>query len=212
MPIRRTDRPSVPGNPCARAAARLSMSFGSYMLAPPSLDRLFGIRQTVAQAVRPAPSGRTRRPALLTGNGSSGVLELLGRTCCLLGDSCGRPELPRRDADEALEVMAELALVREAGAGGDLRQGQVGSCLQELPGPLDAAHDHVLVRRQPGGCLELPGEVVDAQMGRRGHLLQSQAGVEVFLDVLDDGAEPPLRQHAVPPALGPAGCRDVPDQ
>ena len=39
--------------------------------------------------------------------------------------------------------MAELALVREAGAGGDLRQGQVGSCLQELLGPLDAAGDVV---------------------------------------------------------------------
>jgi hypothetical protein len=33
-----------------------------------------------------------------------------------LGDSCERPELPRRHADEALEVMGELAPVREAGA------------------------------------------------------------------------------------------------
>ena len=36
-------------------------------------------------------------------------------------------------------MMRELALVREAGAHGDLRQGQVRLSLQELPGPLDAA-------------------------------------------------------------------------
>ena len=63
------------------------------------------------------------------GNAKGLALEFLGETCDLLGDSCGHPELPRRDADEALEVMAELALVREAGTGGDLRQGQVGSCI-----------------------------------------------------------------------------------
>src|SRR6516162_8758127 len=50
-----------------------------------------------------------------------------------------------------------------------------------------------------GGRLELPREVVDAEAGRRGQLLQGQAGVEVFLDVLDDGPEPPPRQRAVPP-------------
>ena len=32
--------------------------------------------------------------------------------------SYARPELPRRDADQALEVMGELALVREAGSAG----------------------------------------------------------------------------------------------
>ena len=56
--------------------------------------------------------------------------------------------------------MAELALVREAGVQGDLRQGQVRPCLQELLGPLDAAGDDILVRRQPGGPLELLREVV----------------------------------------------------
>src|SRR5262249_14525885 len=132
---------------------------------------------------QPAPAARPRRPTLLRGNGKGIALRFLGGTCDLLGDSCGHPELPRRDADEALEVMAELALVREAGASGDLRQGQVGACLQELPGTLDAAQDDVLVRRQPGGRLELPREVVDAKMGRRGHLLQARAGVEVLLDV-----------------------------
>src|SRR5438105_8708977 len=103
---------------------------------------------------------RPRRPALLIGNGKGGALPFLGGTCGPLGDSCGRPELPRRDADEALEVTGELALVREAGVRGDLRQGQVAAALQELLGPFDAAHDDVLVRRQPRGRLELPGEVV----------------------------------------------------
>ena len=70
-----------------------------------------------------------------------------------LGDSCGRPELPRRDADDALEVMGELALVTEAGVRGHLRQGEIRSCLQEVLGPLDAAGDDVLVGRQPGGGL-----------------------------------------------------------
>jgi hypothetical protein len=41
-------------------------------------------------------------------------------------------ELPRRDAGEALEVVGELALVREAGVQGDLRQGQVRPGVQEL--------------------------------------------------------------------------------
>ena len=90
---------------------------------------------------RPADARRLDRGTnpLLLGNGKGLALEFLGGPCDPLGDSCGRPELPRRDADETLEVLAELALVREAGAGGDLRQGQVGSSLQELPGLLDAA-------------------------------------------------------------------------
>jgi hypothetical protein len=68
------------------------------------------------------------------GNRKGLALGFLGGICDLLGDSCGRPELPRRDADEALEVTGQLALVREAGAQGDLRQGQVCSCfcLQEV--------------------------------------------------------------------------------
>src|SRR5215813_12932781 len=55
----------------------------------------------------------------------------------VLGDSCARPELPRRDADETLEVMAELALVREADVRRHLCQGQVAAALQELLRPLD---------------------------------------------------------------------------
>jgi hypothetical protein len=104
-----------------------------------------------------------------------------------------------------LEVLAELALVREAGAQGDLRQGQVRPCLQELLGPLDATQDDVLVRRQPGGGLELPREVVGVEADNRSQLRQGRAAVEVLLDVLLHGAEPPPRQHPVPPALQPAG-------
>ena len=83
---------------------------------------------------------------------------VLGGACGLLRDSCGPTELSRGEADEALEVMAELALVREADVRGDLCQGQVRSCLQELLGPLDAAQDDVLVRRQASGVLELPAK------------------------------------------------------
>jgi hypothetical protein len=42
-----------------------------------------------------------------------------------------------------------MALVREAGPRGDLRQGEVGPCLQESPGSFDAAGDEVLVRDSP---------------------------------------------------------------
>ena len=83
----------------------------------------------------------------------------------MLCESCGCPELPRRDADKALEVTGEHTLVREASVHGDLRQGQVAAPLRELLGPLDAAHDDVLVRRQPGGRLELPREVVGSAAG-----------------------------------------------
>ena len=59
--------------------------------------------------------------------------------------------------------------------------------------PLDAALDEVLVWGQPGGHLELPCEMVGAEVGDRRHLLQAWAGIEVLLDVLDDGAEPSPR-------------------
>jgi hypothetical protein len=60
-------------------------------------------------------SGFHADPALLMGNGKGVALPFLGGTCGQLGDACGRPELPRRDADEPREVMGERALVREAG-------------------------------------------------------------------------------------------------
>jgi hypothetical protein len=86
---------------------------------------------------------------LLTGECKGLAARSLGGTCGLLGHSCGRPERPRRDAHGALDVAGELALVREPGARGDLRQGQVGPCAREVPGPLDAAREDVRVRRQP---------------------------------------------------------------
>ena len=58
------------------------------------------------------------------------ALRSLDETCGALGDSCGRPELPRRDADQPLEVMGELALVREAGTRRDPRKGGVKLSLQ----------------------------------------------------------------------------------
>jgi len=85
---------------------------------------------------------------------------VLGAACGQLGDSCGHPEPPPRDADEALEVVRELTLVREAGMRGDLCQGEPRSRLRQVLGALDTASDNVLVRREPGGGLELPGEVV----------------------------------------------------
>jgi hypothetical protein len=63
-----------------------------------------------------------------------------------------------------------------------------------------------------GGRLELPREVVDAEAGHRGQLRQARAGVEMFLDVLDNGAEPPPRQRTVRPARQPSGCQGVADQ
>ena len=93
--------------------------------------------------------------------------------------------------------MGELTLVREAGACSDRRQREVVPFAQELLRSLDAAGDHVLVRGQPGGRLELPGKVVRAEVGGRSHLLQGQGGVNVSFDVLDDGAKPGPRQHTV---------------
>ena len=72
--------------------------------------------------------------------------------------------------------------------------------------------DDVLVRRQPGGRFELPGEVEGTEPGDRGHLLQGWSGVEVSVDVVDDGAELRSWQCAVPPALRAAWGQDMPDQ
>src|SRR5262252_3885937 len=107
--------------------------------------------------------------------------------------------------------MAELALVTEAGGQSDLRQGHLRPCLQELLGPLDAAGDDVLVRRQSGGPLELPDEVVGAEAGDCGQLLQGRATVEVLLDVLDNSEELRPGERAGSPARGRAGRRNVPD-
>src|SRR5262245_57421192 len=161
----------------------------------------------------PAPAALRRRARLLMSNGKGEEVPFSWRDLRRFVGSYARPELPRRDAEEALQVMAELAVVGEAGVRGGLRQGEVASGLQEqLLGPLDAAHDHVLVRRQPRGPLELRDEVVGAEAGDRGHLLQGRAAVEVPLDVLDDGAELRSGERAGSPARGLAGRQDVSDQ
>src|SRR6516165_631052 len=144
-------------------------------------------------------------------NGKGDEVPFSWRDFRFLGGFYAHPELPWGDPDDALEMMGELALVREAGVRGDLSQGEVASRLQELLGPLHAAGDDVLVRRQSGGPLELPDEVVGTEAGDSGHLLQGRAGVEVFLDVLDDGPEPCSGERAIPPARGLAGRRNVPD-
>src|SRR5215472_9598117 len=152
----------------------------------------------------------TVRPMLFVLDDKEGALPFLARTCGLLGDSCGPTELSWRDPDDALEMVGELALVGEAGVGGDLRQGKVAT-LKESLGPFNAAHNDVLVRRQPSGRLEPPREVVDAEVGGRRHLLQGRAGIEVFLDVLDDRAKLPGRERAVRPKCRGAGAGGVAD-
>jgi len=72
----------------------------------------------------------------------------LKRLAVFLGDSCGSAEVSRRDADDALEVAGEVALIREAGARRDLGQCEVPVGVQELLRPLDPSRDDVLVRRQ----------------------------------------------------------------
>src|SRR5262249_57567784 len=102
-------------------------------------------------------------PTPFIGNGKRVAVPILGGTYGFLGGSYARPELPRGDADDALEVMGELALVREAGVRGDLRQGQLGSGLEELPGPLDFGQDDVLVRRHAPRPLSLPDQLIPPQ-------------------------------------------------
>jgi hypothetical protein len=132
----------------------------------------------------------------------SGRDRFLGGVRRSLGDSCGLSEPPRRDADQALEVMGEVALVGETGARRNLRQRDVMILLKESLGPLNAAGDDVLMRRPPRRDLELPREVVGAEMGDRRQLPQGQAGIEVFLDILDNRVEPGSRERSVPPAGG----------
>src|SRR5262249_39114479 len=58
-------------------------------------------------------------------NGKGGRSSVSRWDLPLFGDFCAHPELPGRDADGAVEVIGELALGREAGAGSELRQGQI---------------------------------------------------------------------------------------
>src|SRR3954465_4102433 len=60
---------------------------------------------TVLLSLRIPRGLRPRRATLLVRNGRGLAVAFLGGTCGRLGDSCGHPELPRRDADEPLEVV-----------------------------------------------------------------------------------------------------------
>src|SRR6516165_12778115 len=93
----------------------------------------------------PAPAALRRRACPLMRNGKGDEVPFSWRDLRRFVGSYARPELPWRDADQALEVMRELALVREASVRGDLRHGEVAA-LQEHLGPLDAAQDDELVR------------------------------------------------------------------
>src|SRR5262249_31114924 len=108
--------------------------------------------------------------------------------------------------------MREVALVREASARGDLCQGEVVILSKELLRTLDATGDDVLVWRLSRRDLELPREVVGAEMGGGRHVLQGQAGVKVLLDVLDYRTEPHARERSVALARGLTGGGDVSDQ
>src|SRR5215468_1231130 len=101
--------------------------------------------------------------------------------------------------------MREVALVRETGGRRNLCQGAVAILLKELLRTLDTTGDNVLVWRLSCRDLELPREVVGAEMGDRCHVLQGQAGVEVFVDVLDDRAELRARERSVARARGLTG-------
>src|SRR5262249_25391824 len=101
---------------------------------------------------------------------------------------------------------------REAGAGGDFREGCVAVLTQELLRPFDSAGDDVLVGRKPGGRLELPRGVIGAGLGDRRYLVLGRAALEGLLDVLDDPPEPSPRQNTIAAPVVPPRRPDVTDQ
>jgi hypothetical protein len=64
----------------------------------------------------------------------------------MLSDSCGNPKLPRRVADDPLEVKGKMALVGEADAQRDLRQAELAVSSEELLRSFNATSDHVLAK------------------------------------------------------------------
>ena len=109
-------------------------------------------------------------------------------------------------------MKAEMALVREAGAERDLGHAELAVCPQELLRPFNTARDHILVRRQPGGRLELPREVIRAEMDDRRHLRQGRIAFEIFHNVLNDPAELVVWKYTVRRGQLPIGTRDMADQ
>ena len=90
-----------------------------------------------------------------------------------------------------------MALVRKPGAEGNLGQAELAVYPQEFLRSFNAARDHILVRRQPGGRLELPREVKGAEMHDGRHLFQRRTAFEIFHDVLNDRAELSVWEYTV---------------
>ena len=106
-----------------------------------------------------------------------------------------------------------MALIREAGAERDLGQAEPTVCPQEVLRSFNAACDHILVRRQPGGgCLELPREMKGAEMDDGRHLLERRTASETFHNVLNDPAELVAWKCTVCRRVQPAGARDMTDE
>src|ERR1700741_1592986 len=80
-------------------------------------------------------------------------------------------------------MKGKLALVRETGTERNLCQLELIVFPQEVLCSLNAARDQILVWRQPGARLELPGEVIGAEMSDGSHLLQRGTAFEIFHDV-----------------------------
>ena len=109
-------------------------------------------------------------------------------------------------------MKGKLALVREADTERDLGQADFVVSLQQVLRSFDTARDHILVWRQPSGRLELPGEVIGAEMGDGSHLLLRRTAFEIFHDVLDDPLELPLGKYAARRGRLPVPTSDMTDQ
>ncbi len=121
---------------------------------------------TTALAIRPAAPAHGG----IVGGAAAGGLARLAELCAILADwrNC-RGVTP----EHTLEVRGEFALIRESGARGDVHKREV-AVSQELLRPFDATGKDVLVRRHSGGRLELPREVVGAEVDGRRQMRQRQ--------------------------------------
>ena len=103
----------------------------------------------------------------------------------------------------APDVVGEMALVGKANRAGDVAHGEVGA-REQIPGPLYPALDYVLVRREAGRTLELPREVVPAQVRNPGHLREPDVHGEV---VVHEVCHAPERAPGKPSPLVRNGLR-----
>src|SRR5215216_6287524 len=97
------------------------------------------------------------------------ILAVFRRLLALLGEVPAKG--PRRDSDEATELLGEVAGTREAHLLSHHPHGKIGIREQRL-GPLDPLPNDVLVRGEPCRKLEHPREVVGAHMDLAGDLCQ----------------------------------------